>query len=593
MTRIEAAFNFEMIRQIFSSALCLLIQLSLFSSFVFAQAGVTPAAQSQTAFNKLVDEYFDFYFQFHPTAATQAGLHQYDGKLEDLSHAGVDAEIAGLTQFQKKFGSIQSSQLSQESAGDLEVLTSSIQARLLELQSIQMWRKDPDVYVSDLSYSVFMIMRRNFAPPADRLRSLIAREREIPRVLEAARQNVSDPPRVYTQVALQQMPDNIKFFQNDVPAAFREVQDPKLLTEFKASNDAAIEALSKYQDFLRSELLPASNGDFRLGAENFRKKLLYEEMVNISLDHLLEIGYADLRRNQQQLQEVTAQIDPHRSTAAVLADLHRDHPPADQLLQTFRDTLGGLRQFIEQRKIITIPSTVPPIVEETPPFARALTTASMDTPGSYESKATEAMFNVTLPAPDWKREKVEQWMQGFNRGTIASTAIHEVYPGHYTQFLWLQAAPSKTRKLLYNNSNAEGWAHYTEQMMLDEGYGGHDPNLRLGQLLDALLRNARFIVGIEMHTGKMTLEQGQEFFVNEGFQVPPVAEVEAMRATSDPTFLYYNLGKLQILKLRDDYRKQQGSKFTLLEFHDRFMRQGSVPMKIIRKSMLGTDGPTL
>jgi len=582
-----------MINRLFALTLCLLIQLSLFSSIAFAQATMASPAQSQTAFNKLVDEYFDFYFQFHPTAGTQAGLHQYDGKLEDFSRSGRDAEIAGLTRFQKRLSSIQGSQLSQESAGDLEVLSSSIQARLLELQSIQMWRKDPDVYVSNLSYSVFMIMRRNFAPQVDRLRSVVAREREIPRVLEAARQNLSNPPKVYTQVALQQMPDNIKFFQKDVPAAFREVQDPKLLADFKASNDAAIEALSKYQDFLRADLLPASNGDFRLGAENFRKKVLYDEMVDIPLDRLLEIGLADLRRNQQQLKEVAAQIDPHRSTAEVLADLHRDHPPADQLLQTFRDTLGGLRQFIEQQKIITIPSTVPPIVEETPPFARALTTASMDTPGAYETKATEAMVNVTLPAPDWKPEKVEQWMQGFNRGTITSTAIHEVYPGHYTQFLWLQAAPSKTRKLLYNNSNAEGWAHYTEQMMLDEGYGSHDPKLRLGQLLDALLRNARFIVGIEMHTGKMTLQQGQDFFVKEGFQVPPVAEVEAKRATSDPTYLYYNLGKLQILKLREDYRKLQGSKFTLQEFHDRFMRQGSVPMKIIRKSMLGTDGPTL
>ena len=582
-----------MMKRIFTPTLCLIVQLFLFSSFVLAQATGAPSAPSQAAFDKLVDEYFDFYFQFHPTAGTQAGLHQYDGKLEDFSRAGTDAEIAGLTQFEKKFDSIQSAQPSQESAGDLEVLTSSIRARLLDLQSIQMWRKDPDVYVSDLSYGVFMIMRRNFAPPADRLRSVIAREREIPRVLEAARQNISHPPRVYIEVALQQMPDNIKFFQKDVPAAFREVQDPKLRADFKASNDAAIEALSKYQNFLRNDLLPTSHGDFRLGAENFRKKLLYEEMVDVPLDRLLEIGYADLRHNQQQLKEVAAKIDPHRSTAAVLADLHRDHPPADQLLQTFRDTLGGLRQFIEQHKIITIPSTVPPIVEETPPFARALTIASMDTPGAYETKATEAMFNVTLPAPDWKPEKVEQWMQGFNRGTITSTAIHEVYPGHYTQFLWVQAAPTKTRKLLYNNSNAEGWAHYTEQMMLDEGYGNHDPKLRLGQLLDALLRNARFIVGIEMHTGKMTLEQGQAFFVKEGFQVPPVAEVEARRATSDPTYLYYNLGKLQILKLREDYRKQQGSNFTLLEFHDRFMRQGSVPMKIIRKTMLGTDGPTL
>ncbi len=582
-----------MSKQFFALTLCVLIQLSLLSPVVLAQEKTASSKASQSAFDQLVDEYFDFHFQFHPTEGTQAGLHQYDRKLEDFSRAGRDAEIAGLQQFQKRFDSISPTELSQESTGDLEVLISSVQARLLELQSIQMWRKDPDTYVSDLTYSVFVIMRRNFSPVGERLQSVIAREREIPRVLEEARRNVSNPPRVYTEVALQQMPDNIKFFQNDVPAAFREVQDPKLLADFKASNEAAIEALRKYQDFMRTDLLPASNGDFRLGADSFRKKLLYEEMVDIPLDRLLEIGYADLRRNQQQLKKVAAQIDPHRSPAAVLDDLHRDHPPADQLLQTFRDTLGGLRQFIEQNKIITIPSTVPPIVEETPPFARALTTASMDTPGAYETKATEAMFNVTLPAPDWKPEKVEQWMQGVNRGTITSTAIHEVYPGHYTQFLWVPAAPTKTRKLLYNNSNAEGWAHYTEQMMLDEGYGGHDLNLRLGQLLDALLRNARFIVGIEMHTGKMTLEQGRDFFVKEGFQVPPVAEVEARRATSDPTYLYYNLGKLQILKLREDYRKQQGSKFTLLEFHDRFMRQGSVPMKIIRKSMLGADGPAL
>ncbi len=583
----------KIIKPFLTPALCLVIQLSLFSFIATPPAAVAQSAPAQAAFDKLVDEYFDFYFQFHPTAGTQAGFHQYDEKLEDFSRKGVDAEIAGLARFQNKFSSMQNSPLPEESAGDLEVLTSSIQARLLELQSIQMWRKDPDVYISDLSYGVFLIMRRDFAPPADRLRSVIAREREIPRVLEAARQNISDPPKIYIQVALQQMPDNIKFFQNDVPEAFQEVRDPRLLAEFKASTDTAVKALSKYQDFMRQDLLPASNGDFRLGAENFHKKLLYDEMVDIPLDRLLEIGYADLRRNQQQLKEVAARIDPHRSPAAVLADLRRDHPPADQLLQTFRDTLGGLRQFIEQNKIITIPSQVPPIVEETPPFARALTTASMDTPGAYETKATEAMFNVTLPAPDWKPEKVEQWMQGFNRGTIVSTAIHEVYPGHYTQFLWIQAAPSKTRKLLYNNSNAEGWAHYTEQMMLDEGYGNHDPQLRLGQLLDALLRNARFIVGIEMHTGKMTLEQGKEFFIKEGFQVPPVAEVEANRATSDPTYLYYTLGKLQILKLREDYRKLQGSKFSLLEFHDRFMRQGSVPMKIIRKSMLGSDSPTL
>jgi uncharacterized protein (DUF885 family) len=581
-----------MIKRIVTLALSLVILVCQPSSIARAQAGAA-FDQPQASFNKLVDDYFDFFFHFHPTDATQSGFHQYDGKLQDFSRSSVDAEIAGLLKFQKQFGSIQSSGLSQESAGDLEILASTIRSRLLELQDIQKWKKDPEIYISELSQGVFGIMRRNFAPHADRLRSVISREREVSRVLEQARQNISNPPKVYTQVALQQMPDNIKFFRKDVPEAFQEVKDPKLLAEFKAATDAAVEALTKYQEYLRNDLLPVSKGDYRLGAENFRKKLLYDEMVDIPLDRLLEIGYADLRRNQQQVKEVAAKIDANRSSADVLSDLRKEHPPADRLLQTFGDTLGGLRQFIEQQKIITIPSKVPPIVEETPPFERALTTASMDTPGAYETKATEAMFNVTLPAPDWKPEKVEQWMQGFNRGTIVSTAIHEVYPGHYTQFLWIQEAPSKTRKLIYNNSNAEGWAHYTEQMMLDEGYGNGDPKLRLGQLLDALLRNARFIVGIEMHTGKMTLEDGQEFFVNEGYQVPPVAEVEAKRATSDPTYLYYNLGKLQILKLREDYRKLQGNKFTLLEFHDRFMRQGSVPMKIIRKSMLGSDGPTL
>jgi uncharacterized protein (DUF885 family) len=583
-----------MIKPTLTFTLCLVIQITLILSPAGAQTVGAPSPQAEAVFNALVEQYFDFYFQLNPTAATQAGFHAYDSKLEDFSHSAVEAETSRLTKFREQFSGIQRTELSQESAGDLDVITSAIDSRMLELQTIQMWRKDPDFYPASLANSIFVIMSRNFAPPAERLRSVIEREKQFPRVIEAARENLRNPPRVFTEVALQQLPDTIRFFQHDVPQAFADVKDAKLLDEFQhVNNGVAVHALIGYEKFLRRELLPASNGDFRLGAENFSKKLLYDEMVDTPLDRLLEVGYADLRRNQQQLKQVAAEIDPHRTPAEVLADLRKDHPPATQLLQTFGDTLGGLRQFIEQDKIITLPSSIPPIVEETPPFQRALTTASMDTPGAYETKATEAMFNVTLPEAGWKPEKVEQWMEAFNRGTIVSTAIHEVYPGHYTQFLWLQAAPSKTRKLLYNNTNSEGWAHYTEQMMLDEGYGDHDPKLRLGQLLDALLRDARFIVGIEMHTGKMTLEQGQKFFVREGFQVAPVAEVEAKRGTSDPTYLYYTLGKLQILKLREDYRKLRGHDFSLQEFHDRFMRQGSVPMKIVRKSMLGNDTPVL
>ncbi|HTZ98222.1 MAG TPA: DUF885 domain-containing protein [Terriglobales bacterium] len=557
------------------------------------QPTAKPAEDEAVAFSKTVDDYFDSYFRFHPTAATAAGFHQQDSELEDFSRPTIDAEIADSEHFLARLDKISSADLSAESAADLDLLRSSIQANLLELKDIQMWRRDPNTYPSQVSYSLFLIMQREFAPQEDRLRLLIARERLIPKVLIEGQQNLSDVPPIYVDVALEQMPGEIDFLRNDVPKAFSAVNNPELLASFKTTTDAAIKAFENYQRFLQKEIQPKANGDFRIGAENYRKKLLYEEMVDVPLDHLLEIGYADLRRNQQHLKEVAAQIDPNRSVMEVLADLRKDHPPAGQLLQSFRDVLGGERQFIIDKKIVTIPSPVLPIVEETPPFARALTTASMDTPGAYDTKATQAMFNVTTPDPKWKPEQIEDWMEGFNRGTIISTSVHEAYPGHYVQFLWVKQAPSKVRKLIFCGSNAEGWAHYTEQMMLDEGFGNGDPKLRMGQLIDALLRNARFIAGIEMHTGKMTMEQARQFFIDEGYQVSTVADMEAKRGTSDPTYLVYTLGKLQIMKLREDYKKQRGDQFSLQDFHDRFLQQGSVPLKIIRKAMLGNDSPTL
>jgi uncharacterized protein (DUF885 family) len=549
--------------------------------------------RNQTDFDRLVDSYFDVYFQFHPTDATAAGFHQYDNKLEDLTRASREGEIADLRLFGAEFEHIDPAKLTSEGAGDLAFLQSKIKGRLLELQTLQMWRKDPNLYVGGVTDAVFVIIKRNFAPPEERLRSVIARERLIPAVLMTARSNLTNPPKIYTQIAIEQMPGIIEFFQKDVPGAFPGIKDAALWAEFQSGNDAVIKALESFQHFLQDDLLPLSDGDFRIGAANFRQKLLDEEMVDIPLDHLLEIGYADLHRNQQRLKETAALINPDASPREVLASLEKDHPAADQLLPAFRNLLGGLHDFIEARKIVAIPSPILPTLEESPPFMRATTTASMDTPGAYETRATEAMFNVTLPEPDWTPQHVEAWMEGFNRGTILSTAIHEAYPGHYVQFLWVKRLNSKVRKLLYCSSNAEGWAHYTEQMMLDEGYGGGDPKLRMGQLQDALLRNARFIVGIEMHTGNMSMDQAREFFVQEGYQVPPIADIETKSGTSDPTYLVYTLGKLQIMKLRDDYKRKLGEKFTLQEFHNRFMEQGGVPLVIIRRALLGDNSPTL
>jgi uncharacterized protein (DUF885 family) len=552
------------------------------------------AQKRDAEFAHFADRYFDdFYSKYDPVAGTQAGFHQYDPLLPSLSRAEIDQQIAALKKLLPEADAFSSQVLSPGVTADRELLISNMRSQLLELETVRQWEKNPDIYSSGVSRAIFVIMSRSYAPATVRLRAAIAREKLIPRVFESARANLKQPPKVYTEVAIQQLPGIVSFFEKDVPAAFKDVADSSLNTEFHKSNEAVIESLRAYEKFLRKELLPRSNGDFRIGAEVYSKKLLYDEMVDIPLDRLLAIGYKNLRQNQAEFKKVAAQIDSSRSAQEILKESLQDHPEAGKLLGSFKDVLSGLRDFIEKHKIVTIPTAVPPIVEETPPFMRALTTASMDTPGPFEKIAKEAFFNVTLPEKSWDAKQTEEYLEGFNGGTIISTAVHEVYPGHYTQFVWIARVPSKVRKLIGCASNAEGWAHYTEQMMLDEGYGNGDPKLRLGQLQDALLRNARYIAGIQMHTGKMTMEEAVEFFVKEGYQVRPVAEKEARRGTSDPTYLVYTLGKLEILKLRDDYRKMKGGELNLQSFHDAFLQQGFPPVKIVRRALLGNDSPVL
>jgi uncharacterized protein (DUF885 family) len=325
-------------------------------------------------------------------------------------------------------------------------------------------------------------------------------------------------------------------------------------------------------------------------------------MVDTPLDRLLEIGTADLHANQAKFNAIAKEVDPSKTPRQVLDDLEATHPAPDKLLQSFRDTFDGLTAFINEKHIVTIPSQVRPIVEETPPFLRATTTASMDTPGPFEGIATEAYFNVTLPAPGDTPEQVAGRMAEFNRGTIVSTSVHEAYPGHYIQFLWMPMAVSKVRKLLGSNSNAEGWAHYCEQMMLEQGYGQPGAGaaniadtrfIQLGQLQDALLRDARFVAGIQMHRGKMSFDEAVAFFEKEGYQTHESGLVETKRGTSDATYLYYTLGKIEILKLREDLKKKQGAAFSLQKFHDDFLRQGFPAIEIVRKALLGDNSPAL
>ena len=556
-------------------------------------------------FNRVSDEYFDqVYFPYAPTNGTLVGYHQYDGQLEDYSRKNIDSEVAALKKFEKRIKAIHPDDSVADFVprSDGEIALGNIRSRLLTLETIRPWEKNADIYSSACANGAFVLMERKFASPDERLRSLISREKQMPALLDSARVNLKNPPRIFTEIAIEQLPGIVSFFEHDVPLAFADAKDPALKAEFAGTNATVIAALKNYQEWLKTDLLARSNGDFRIGAEAFQQKLEYDEMVDLPLDKLLEIGWADLRKNQAHFKQVAKELEPDKEPSAVLEELGENHPAPDHLLDAFRATFDGLVSFIRANHIVTIPSDVRPILEETPPFMRATTFASMDTPGPFEMHATEAYFNVTLPDPSMKPDEVEGYMHSFNVGTVISTAVHEAYPGHYIQFLWLPQAPSRVRKLLGASTDVEGWAHYCEQMMLDEGYGQPGAGakdereakfLRLGQLQDALLRNARFIVGIEMHTGKMSYDEAVAFFQKEGYQSKETAIVETKRGAGDPTYLYYTLGKLEIIKLREDMKKKQGAAFSLEKFHDDFLRQGFPPIKIVREAMLGDNSPAL
>lgn len=589
-----------------AAAACL---LTLTSSVSGAAPAAVPAVASaaapraaDAAVLALAQEYFDrFYFPANPTTATLSGVHRYDDKLEDLSKDGIRRQVVALRGYLKRFQALPETGLSERVRGDRELMIASIQSSLLTLEVLKFWQK-ADIYSSAITGSAYSIMQRDYAPAAERLRALIARQKAMPAVLDAGRANIVDPPRIYTEIALDQIDGSISFFRDDLPLAFAGVTDADLKAQFRASNAAVIKALERYAAWMKRDLLPRSHGEFRIGAANYALKLKYDEMVDIPLDRLLEIGMADLRRNQAELAVVAKRVSPDKTVRQVMADLALDHPPPAQLLESFRSTFAGITQFIKDKRIITLPSEVPPILRETPPFMRATTFASMDTPGPFEPKADEAYFNVTLPDPKWDAGRTAGFMAQFNYPVINNVAVHEAYPGHYIQFLWMQRVDDPVRKMVGASSNAEGWAHYCEQMMLDEGFGqpgqgGKDARsadlLRLGQLQDALLRNARYIVGLRMHTQGMSMEDGVKFFVEEGYQSKEVGETETRRGTGDPTYLYYTLGKLQILKLRADLQARQGEAFSLQAFHDQFMQQGFPPIRLVRRAMLGDDSPTL
>jgi len=574
-------------------ALAFLLPAGLSAPLGAAQQALPAGASADEAFAALADRYFEGLFHFAPDRATRAGLHQYDAELPAYSRHDMELEILRSKRALEDLAVLPKDALSPDNRLDARLLEGSIRGHLLDLEQIRRWEKDPDFYNGVISQALFVLVQRDFAPLEDRLKALIARQKRVPEILRSARENLANPPAIYTTIAMRQVTSEIDFLKEQLPQAVASAHAAALQEEFTRANQRAIEEYQKFLDFLKADLAPRSKGSFAIGAENYRKKLLYDEMVDTPLERLLKIGQEALRKTQADLKTTVALIDAAQSPAEVLQELSRDHPDADQVIPESQAALEGLRKFVVAHQIATILSPQNPRVVETPAFMRVLTFASMDTPGPFEETSTEAFFNVTLPERAWSDAQKEQHLRFFNRYAIQGTSIHEVFPGHYTQFLRVRRAPTKVRKLLGCSSNAEGWAHYSEQMMLEQGYGEGDPRLLLFQLQAALLRLCRYIVGIRMHTRGMTLEEGIKFFENEGYMEHVNAEREALRGTADPTYLVYTLGKLQVLKLREDYRRKMGDNFNLKEFHDRFLSFGYPPIKLIREEILGNDSPTL
>ena len=553
-----------------------------------------PTSTSTTSGDQVFDavsrSYLEDLYQRQPTWATYLGIHKYNDRLDDYSRPAVHDAVASARLFRGRVAAIDVASLSLDRQLDREQLLRSIDSRLLTLEVVRPWAVDPDSYSSGLTRTAYVMIKRNFAPPDERLRQLIAREKAMPAALAHARSNLQNPPRIYTEIAIEQMDGNRAFFETAVASAFPGITDAALLAEFKRTNDAVIAALAAYKQWLQDDLLKRSNGTYAIGEEAYRRKLAADEMIELPLDQLLQIAERDLRKNQAAFAEAARKIDPTRTASDVLKTLEADHPPAEKLLQTTQAELDALGRFMTEKRIVTIPNAAPARVEETPPFLRATTSASMDIPGPFERVATEAYYNMTLPDPKASDAEKNEFMSQWYYPAISNVSVHEVWPGHYLQFLYARDFPSDIRKVLGAATNSEGWAHYCEQMVIDEGFHADDPRYRLAQLQDALLRDVRFIAGIRMHTRGMTIAEAEELFAKEGYQSRPVARSESKRGTSDPTYGYYTMGKLMILKLRDDYRAKMGGRFSLQEFHDAFIKLGPLPLPLVRKAMLGDVG---
>jgi uncharacterized protein (DUF885 family) len=549
-------------------------------------------------YEAVAEEYIKGYLSAHPLEGTALGLHEYDGKITDYSRLALDAEISRLRRFDDRLSKFDSGKLSPRQSIDLRILQAAVKKDLFEMQDMSVFERNPMVYARAADVNVYI--KRNFAPLEDRVRSLAAIESQIPNILIAARTNLNDVlPKPYVELAIQIAKGSADFLKKDLVAAVGNLKDEQLRVAFHEANRKAANALNDYAAWLEREKLPKASMDFALGEEKFRRFLAQSEFVDLPPQKILEIGLEQLKAEQTAFAEAAKKIDPNKSPIEVFKQIQSEHPTPQNLIPDVAKDLDKIRKYVLSRRLVGIPSDVRAKVKETPQYLRATSFASMDTPGPFEKRANEAYYYVTPTENDWPEKQKEEWLTAFNYYTSDVVSIHEAYPGHYVQFLHLNASPaSKVEKIFGSYAFVEGWAHYCEKMMLDEGYGSSTNSTpseddvkraakyRMAQADEALLRLCRLCVSIKMHTQKMSLDEATKFFRENCYYEEKPARQEAMRGTFDPGYLNYTLGKLQILKLRDDYKAQQGDDFSLQKFHNELLDHGMPPIRLLREIML-------
>jgi hypothetical protein len=547
-----------------------------------------PAAAAQVAaeWPAFVDSFIEARFKADPYFAVQAGRHEFDGKMPDWSRAALDADVGELRKFAGELAKRDPVSLSASQRFEHEHLQWVIDSQLFWLTEAEAPFRNPAWYIERLDPSMYLT--REYAPLPKRLEGFLGYARAVPALAVNIHANLRTPiPKAFIERGAAGFSGYATFFRSEMPAIFAQVTDEKLKRELTEATAAAATSMDELAAWLESQRATATD-DFALGAPVFLAMLRQTERVDIPLEELELVGRKDLERNLAALKEACAAFAPKASLPAC-ADKMRANKPSGGSVEGARAQLAELRQFVIDRKIVSIPSQEQALVAESPPYNRG-NFAYISIPGPYENPAVKVTYYVAPPDAKWSAAERNAYLPG--KAYLLFVSAHEVWPGHYLQAQFMNANPARAEALWWDYSFGEGWAHYAEEMMYDAGLGAAQPEMRVGMLINALMRDVRFLSAICLHSGCMSLAESEKMFRENAFSDAGTARQQALRGTYDPGYLAYTLGKLMIRKLRTDWLAANPSA-TPQQFHDKFLSYGAPPIPLVRKEMLGSTGAVL